>query len=164
VRKFVRYGLIAFGIVGAIPVIGELILLYDRSGELRWVGFTDLTVEFVVTDAETGRPIESAEILGYPEGGGPPGAEPIRWITDQNGVARGEVRRMCSGKQSRLQRTDTFNVHSPPWYLLVSAPGYEGAGPSHLNEPGGLFRGVAVRTGPGQSAMTVPIALRKSVP
>jgi hypothetical protein len=157
VRKTVRYVLIVLGVVAVVAVI------YDRSDIVRWVGSTNLTVEFVVTDSDTGEAIAGTEILAYP-GDGYPNEIPLRLITDRDGVARWEGKRTSGGTSSGLRFTDTFSVHLPDWMLVVSAPGYQQPDVSYVNEPGGPFRGKAVETGPNHWRLVVPIALRKSEP
>ena len=45
-----------------LGMLAVLVVLYDRSVRIRGVGGADVTVEFVVTDAESGEPINGARI------------------------------------------------------------------------------------------------------
>jgi hypothetical protein len=49
----------------ALPL---LVWGYDRYRLIKWVGGTDLEVEFVVTDVESGDPIPEARIEVHSEG------------------------------------------------------------------------------------------------
>src|SRR6266487_4248331 len=54
-------------VIGILVVLTLLYLVVAM--ETHWVGRTDLTVEFVVTDAETGEPIRGADISIQSYGG-----------------------------------------------------------------------------------------------
>ena len=135
---------------------------YDRMLTYRWVGSTDLTVEFVVVDAETRQPIDGADIAAIEPG--KPRADPIRWTTDRDGIAQWEGKTWVSGRQSGLLLTDTCSIGRPDWLLCVDAPGYEKQEPGGLNESASPFRGTVVQAGPAQSKLVVPIALHRSQP
>jgi hypothetical protein len=75
-------GLLALGL--GLPALG--LLVYDRLSFIRWIGPTELTIEFVVKDADSGKPIEGAELHAVdPESSKLPA---ILLISDQDGVAR----------------------------------------------------------------------------
>jgi hypothetical protein len=48
--------------VSLIGVIGLLVWGYDRSQTVKWIGSTNLAVEFIVTDAHSGLPIPGARV------------------------------------------------------------------------------------------------------
>jgi hypothetical protein len=157
VRKPWRIGLIA-GVVIALGV-----LIYDRCPVIVWVGSTDLTIEFVVTDADTGQPVEDADVLI--RGRTRHESEDREWQlkTDRGGIARGFAKgQTCVGRESRLRFTDTYHVYPAEWVVRVKAAGYAETDPLDLHEP--PFRTAARRNGPHQALLVVPIALRKSAP
>jgi hypothetical protein len=157
VRKSLRIGLICLGVVAAVAVI------YDRFPIIVWVGSTDLTVEFVVTDADTGQPVEGADVLIL--GRTRHEREDREWQlkTDRSGIARGVVQdQTCVGRESGLRFTDTYHVYPVEWVVRVKAPGYAETEPLDLHQP--PFRTAAMRNGPRQALLVVPIALRKSAP
>ena len=152
-----RYTLLATGLIG----LG--VLIFDQCPVIVWVGSTDLTVEFVVRDADTGQSIEGVDLLI--RGRTRLEREEREWQlkTDRNGVARGLAEsHRCVGRQSRLRFTDTYHVYPVEWVVSVKAPGYEEVEPLNLSEP--PYRSAAVRSGPHQALLVVPIALRKSAP
>src|SRR5947207_2815681 len=136
VSKGIRYLLVGLALV-ALAVV-----LYDRTHIIRWVGSTELTVEFVVTNADTGQPIDGAEIVATnPEN---QRELPLRWKTDRDGVARWSGQTTCAGAQSGLRFTDTYSVRPSPWFVSVTAPGYQNLEPTWLYEVGGPVRPKAV--------------------
>lgn len=66
-RNSVRRRLRLLCVVGIATVL--MLLLFGASQGIYWVGQTDLTVEFVITDADTGKPIEGAGITVHSYGG-----------------------------------------------------------------------------------------------
>jgi len=146
-----------------------LLMALALSWEIRWAGYTDLTVEFVLTDAHTGAPIHGAELAVVNYGGLDGDGQRMRrdrieserfaLQTDDNGFAsRVATRTMCSGYSSRLTPfRDTFAAAIPEWQVTVRAPGYRASEERHLGE---LRDARTVeRTGPGQSRLVVPIQL-----
>lgn len=127
---------------------------------IRWVGSTDVTIEFVITDADTGDPIEGAEVSvrATEDSSTESGEHLFSLRSDQHGSAR-YLRRdnRCGGARSRLGLTDTFAVYPPDWRVEVSAPGNVPAEPFVV----GNHPRRSERTGPGQSRMLIPVALRK---
>ena len=108
----------------AIPLAA---LGFDRVVRVCWVGYTDLEIEFIVTEADTRQPIRGAEITVLSEGGFYSEREEkqFKLETDHEGRARRVCHdSMCFGTQSGLCLTDTYVVHLPGWYIQVSAPGY----------------------------------------
>src|SRR5438477_9684943 len=77
-------------LAGAIVAVPLLAWGYDQLQTMTWVGHTDLEVEFVVTDAETGVAIESATITVNSEGGfcREEGEKSFTLNTDSRGVAQ----------------------------------------------------------------------------
>jgi hypothetical protein len=127
-----------------------------------WVGGTDLEVEFVVTDAATGEPVEAAEIAIVSEGGLYRERDEQQFVlrTDREGVARRVCHEaMCSGTRSGLRFTDTYRVHLPWWYFEVSAPGYGSTEPAYLDSP--EYGRQVRRVSPGVSKVVVNIRVRK---
>jgi hypothetical protein len=103
-----------------------------------WLGSTDLEIEFVITDADSGQPVEAAELLVYEYGGFYREAQAEREFTltaDSEGIIRSVCHDdWCIGKTSGLRFTDTYHVYLPEWRLQVSAPGYEASNRVWLRE------------------------------
>ncbi len=144
-------------------LVGLALWFLNNIQRLHWVGYTDLTVEFVVTDAETGQPIEGADLSIHSEGGFYEDRTTHDFVlkTDKEGIARHVCRNsMCFGTSSRWFSPDTFVVHLPWWFIGTTAPGFQKAEPFFLDETQ-YIRAVR-RAGPGQARLTVPISLHKS--
>lgn len=104
---------------------------------IQWVGSTDLDVEFVVSDADTGGPVAGASVEIDQEAGGfchDWDAKHFRLVTGPDGVvSRRCLSCMCFGTKSMWK--DSFVVHLPDWTFAVSAEGYVPTGPIELDEP-----------------------------
>src|SRR4051794_20826931 len=88
-----RYILPLIVCLGCFAVLGLLVWGIDRSQTIKWVGGADLSVEFVVTDADSGQPIPNARVNIFCEGGFYDGAEEDFKVafdirTDDAGIAR----------------------------------------------------------------------------
>jgi hypothetical protein len=97
------------------------------SQTVAWVGDKDLDVRFVVTDAETGKPISGAQVHILQVGGGfcdkcQEEKEFILTTGPDGSVNYSCGKCMCFGKSG--WRIDTFGIHLPTWVLNVSADGY----------------------------------------
>ena len=135
---------------------------YDRAYMIMWVGSTDLTVEFAVTDADTDHPIPGARVEIDSQGGfyEERDKQIFALVADEGGVARKECREsMCFGTQSALRFTDTYVVHMPFWYFRVVAEGYEPTEWEYIDDTE-LVRKVQ-RTGPRKARLVVPVSLHK---
>lgn len=142
----------------ALPL---LVWGYDRLLMTRWVGDTDLEVEFVVTDSVTGGPVPRARVEIQSEGGfyAEDFKQDFTLTGDDSGVARKEcLHSMCFGTQSQLRFTDTFAVHLPFWRYRVVAGGYHSTEWIELGLP--QARQVQ-RAGHGKAKLVVPVALRR---
>jgi hypothetical protein len=151
---------VAAVVAGLAPL---LVLWFDRSQTIAWVGFNDLEVVFVVTDARTGAPVPGARVEVHSEGGLYEERDPQDFVLTADGA--GEARKvcrnsMCFGTQSWLRRTDTYAVHLPDWYFRVSAPGYQAAESVYLDTIG--FRRLARRAGPGKAQLVVRVPLERT--
>jgi hypothetical protein len=94
-----------------------------------WVGFRDLEVTFVVTDAETGDLIAGAQIdIPKNEPSFCSDCEgPYTLVTDTQGSVRRTAKHcMCFGYSGRswFRRLETYGSHAPDWEFQVSSPGY----------------------------------------
>jgi hypothetical protein len=109
---------------------------------LLWVGNGDLEVEFVVVDADTGAPVEGAEVTVDAIGEWHAGADKEREAggftlrTDGSGSAR----RVCRdtkvvGEDSALGFTNHRSVYMPYWSFHVSAPSYLTSEAAILDQP-----------------------------
>lgn len=151
-------------LAGAIAV-PLLVWGFDRVQMIRWVGSTDLEVEFTVIDAATGNPIHGARIEVQSEGGFYVERDKQEFVlvAGPEGVARKVCQRsMCFGTQSGLRFTDTFVVHLPWWQFRVVADGYEPRERTELDGPE-YVRQVR-RAGPGKAKLVVPVSLHKLHP
>ena len=162
-RKRILYLLLA--VAACVPAV---CLLFPT---VMWVGNTNLTVEFAVTDAETGKPIEGADLAitsygGFNEDGSrlrktERQEEELTLKTDVSGSAEYVCRdSMCFGTRSPLRFTDTFCVHLPQWRVAAKATGYEATEPFWVDVP--PYLSAVKKTGNGQSKVVVPIALHKA--
>jgi hypothetical protein len=132
---------------------------------------TDLTVEFVVTDAATGEPIQGAELLILSYGGLNDDGhrlareklerEDLKLTTDDGGsasyICRGSL---CFGRSSLFR--NTYWVHLPSWYVTVKRAGYLPNETFFLDEL--PHRRAVKQVGPQQAKVVVPLALHKSRP
>ena len=147
--------------VGCVPLI---VIGCDRIQSVRWVGTTDLTVEFVVMDAVTGEPVHGARIEVQSEGGvyAEDTKQDFVLVADPKNEARKICRdSMCFGSRSGLGFTDTFTVHLPWWHFRALADSYEPSGWTYLDVP--EFGRRTVRDGVGKSKLIVQVPLRKEV-
>lgn len=153
--RYILYG------IGLFLVLGVVLLL---TKETVWVGHTDLSVEFVVTDAENGQPIDGAEVSVHAIEGWEDRVErKFHLRTPPDGIARDVSRRcMCSGRTGYYTSLDTWSVKMPSWRVSVVATGYRPCEPFLLREHPG--RASAQRTAPGQSKVVIPVTLKKSRP
>ena len=155
--KTVRKVLLVAGLLG----LG--VLIYDAMGKIAWVGSTELMIEFVVTDADTGQPLERAELEVYDEVPARGHDSFFRLTTDSDGRARQERRRMTAGRQSNLRLLyDSRSVNIPSWRIVCAAPGYKRSEPFWL--PESTHRHNVERLGPERDRLVVLIALRNSAP
>ena len=151
--------LVLFG----LAVIPLTVWGYDRAFTVHWVGHTDLEIEFVVTDATTGHPVEGAEVAVRPDGGLYQERDEAAFAlrTDAAGTARRVCHSsMCFGTQSGLGFTDTYVVHLPWWDVRVSAAGCEPVGNFFLDVPEYVRQ--VERVGPRAAKLVVQVSLRKS--
>jgi hypothetical protein len=157
-----RFGLLL--LATTCPVLGLAAWGFDRSQTIRWVGATHLDVQFLVTDADSGQPVQGACIHVWSEGGFYDGA----WEKDRGKLfelrtdAAGRVCRecrnnRCSGTQSRLRFTNSYNVTIPSWSLRVSAEGYQPSTWVDLE-----YAGKCVRAGPERDVLMVHVVLKKT--
>jgi hypothetical protein len=149
--------------VFALAAIPLAVCVFDRAQRIYWVGSTDLEVEFVVTDAASGQPVEAAELLVYEEVGLYREARhgTFTLVTDEDGIARRICHdNMCSGTDSGLAFTHTYHVAWPDWLIQVSATGYE---PS---EPVGLWdvreKCQQQHVGPRHDKLTVRLSVQRT--
>jgi hypothetical protein len=148
-----------------VAAVGLLSLFFLLSSlrTIAWVGSKDLEVEFVVSDAGTGQPIPGALVRFYnphPSGlcGGEYREAQFSRVADGDGRITLFCREcMCSGQQN--WHRDTFAIHVPAWYILVSATGYEA---SELAELDGLRRQSQLQRGVEIARVVFEIKLRRS--
>jgi hypothetical protein len=148
---------ICFSGVAAVS-IGVFAL--DRCQRICWVGHTDLEIQFVVTEAGTGEPVEAAEIAVFSEGGFYQEREEKQFIlaSNRDGTANRTCHNsMCVGTQSGLRFTDTYAVHLPWWYFQVSAPGYQATDWTDLDSQ--EYQRQVQRAGPMKAKLVVPVIL-----
>ncbi len=144
-----------------VPLLAAV--LWDRGQTIRWSGTSTLTVEFVVTDAETGQPVEGAAILIYDEMDSRHNEPPKpRAKTDRDGMARViSPHQRTGGRESGLRFTNTHYISVPVWHVWFAAPGFVETWPLSIEQD---YRGAATRTGPRQAKLIIPVALRKVRP
>jgi hypothetical protein len=151
-----------------VLLLPPVVSLIDRAGIIYWVGGTNLLVEFIVSDDETGAPIKGAEIRVFSEGGLYHEAnkqdEVFTLTTDANGIARRVCEEsLCFGTQSTFRLTDTYHVHLPWWRVKASAPSYA---PSNawieIDTPEN--HRVVEHAGRNSDRLIVPLTLKKQSP
>jgi hypothetical protein len=147
---------------GIVLVLFVLCLPFLQT--IKWVGGTDLEIEFVVADAETAQPIPGATIHIRAEEGGFCKERDKQEFTLKTD-AEGRVRRlcedcMCFGTSGPF--TDTFAVHLPYWQFQVSAAGYTDSDWIDID----TFRGLARRGQHGidPARLLVSTELQKALP
>ena len=135
---------------------------YDRLNTTFWVGNTDLTVEFVVADSQTGRPVSGAKVdVEYSDGYyGQANQPPVHWTANENGLASEVLGCQIFGTASGLGFTDEFTVENPVWRYRVVADGYEPSGWLRLDTAANRQQPRLI--GPRRSLIRVPIFLRKT--
>jgi hypothetical protein len=140
---------------------------YDASQVMKWIGGTDLTVEFHVVDADSGAPVPNAEIRIHCESGFYDGAEKELYRSfvlraDELGIATRVCRdNWCIGTTSRLCFTDTRSIYTPRWHIHARANGYQPSSPFDMAEE---YHGKkSVREAPTRDRLTVRIELKPAV-
>ena len=128
--------------------------------KMTWVGSTDVAIQFVVTDAETGVPIPNAVIRVHAETGGfceECDEREFKVQTDQSGTGTHVCKRcMCYGSESVFE--NTFGVHLPEWCYRAKASGYAA---SDLEFLGTEEHHKSVRRSKPNATVTVPVRLSK---
>lgn len=127
----------------------------------KWVGSTDVAIQFVVIDTETGEAIPNAVIEVNAEQGGfceDPGVPEFTFQADESGtVTHLSKRCMCFGSKSVFE--DTFVSYLPPWRYRASAPGYVASDFEFLEA---WENSKNVRRGKPYATLSLRIRLRKS--
>jgi hypothetical protein len=123
-----------FFLAGSLILVA--LVLVPAMEPIHWVGGTDLEIEFIVTDAVTGRPINGATIKVKSQGGFcPEGGKPrFSLVTD----ADGSVKRLCKDCMcfgTSGWNIDTYAVHLPWWFYQVTAEGYSPTQWTELDVP-----------------------------
>jgi hypothetical protein len=146
-------------ILGAI-LIALGLLLIPAMQTVAWVGHTNLEVEFVVTDADTGQPIKGATIHVQAEEGGfceEREKQQFSLVTNEEGTAKRLCKHcMCFGTSG--WNIDTFAVHLPWWFYRVTAESYAPTELTELDVPENVHQ--VQRTKPA-AKLVVPISLVK---
>ncbi|WP_152050899.1 hypothetical protein [Tautonia marina] len=145
-----------------VALLGLTFLLFDYGS--HWVGHTDLRAVFVVTDADSGRPVPSAAIEFRSEGGGFCAEDREASLYSRQADASGKLVRewsdcMCFGTKSL--RKDTFAVHLPWLWFRASAPGYVASEWAYLD---GQPYHRALKRGKGLATLHVKLSLRRTPP
>lgn len=145
-------------ILAAILIAGVGLLL-PSTQRVRWVGSTDLEIEFVVTDALTQEPINGATVDVHSDGGFCAEREKDRFalVTDGDGSVKRLLKGcMCFGTSG--WNIDTFVVHLPWWFYQVSADGYSVAAWTELDIPANVRK---VQRGSPAARLVMSIKLDK---
>jgi hypothetical protein len=143
----IAVGTILLGIAGTVRV-------------LEGHGQTEVEVEFLVTDAETGEPIPGAPVDVRGPEVEPDGSQEgeVRLVTDEAGMARRRCRCAWYGERGWLR--SSFTIVLPGWVFRASAPGYEPGPEMRFTEE----QGRQSRRQGSSRAFTVPIPLHKLPP
>lgn len=135
---------------------------YDHFQTTQWASKTDLEVEFVVTEADSGAPIPGARVEVQSQGGFYDEKEKQEFAlaADSEGTARKECRNsLTSGTRSGLRFTDTSSVNLPWWKYRVSAAGFKTSEWTNIDVPD--FRKKVQPDGPHKSKLVVEVSLSK---
>ena len=143
-----------------IVLVGLFVLLVPALSVAHWSGHTDLEVQFLVTDFETGQPIPHATVHIVELEEGPADVQPASFslTTDQNGDARRMLKNCSWGGRSGLLE-DTFSVYLPYWMYHASSAGYANSQDSLLHQP---EIASTVKRGPPFATVLVPIQIKKA--
>jgi hypothetical protein len=146
-------------VLDPIAVVLLLLIWPAFFQTVRWVGSTDLEVEFVVVNATTGVPVPGATIDVHSEGGIYEERQPqdFALVTGPDGRAM----RLCQGCQcfgTSGWNIDTYVVHLPWWHYRVSARGYCPTELTELDVPANVRK---VRRGKPAAKLLVEVPLRK---
>jgi hypothetical protein len=155
VSQFWRAFIFVAGIVVAIGLFGSV------GTTTYWVGQTDLQIEFVVTDADTRRPIGGATVHVHSELGFclEKDGQDFTMKTDAEGrIIRLYHHCMSGGRESWIRKT--WGVSLPLWMFHATAPGF--ADGEKIDLRARYHRQVRRGDG-GPATLVVPIALRKQV-
>lgn len=142
------------------------VYLIDRSQTMKWVGVTNLDLDFLVIDADTQDPIPNARVEifsngGFYDGGDEEDQKTFDLRTDATGVARRRCgNNRCIGTQSRLLFTDTYHVYTPMWRVRALALGHEPSPWVWLYDE---YRGKAIHEALQSDRLVVEISLKKVV-
>lgn len=150
-------------LVVVLLVVVVLLLLAPLTQTICWVGYTDLEVEFVVSDDEDERPIQGATVSIFAQKGGfcdEREEQQFSLTTDSEGVAK-RVARGCMCFGTKNWRLDTFAFHLPYWWFRASAPGYVTSKSEFLDDMETMKYARQVRRGEGMAHLTVRIRLRR---
>jgi hypothetical protein len=145
--------------LATLPVAAGLFLILGRGA--HWVGRTDLRIEIVVTDADTGSPIEGATIHVQTESGGfcreQDGPDFAMAVGRDGSVSRLYHQCMCFGTKTLMR--DSWSVHLPSWAFWATAPGYMDGDVTDLGRSHHRVR----RGHGGPATLVVPVALHRAV-
>jgi hypothetical protein len=117
--------------------IGAIALLLPGEQRIHWVGSKDLDIRFLVAAAESGRPIEGAQISVHQECSSLcencAGHTDFELTAGTDGTAVYHCGAcMCGGTKG--PSIDTFFIHLPSWYFWASADGFEASAITYLDE------------------------------
>jgi hypothetical protein len=144
---------------GSLAFLFLVAIFLPPRRSIAWVGSTDLDVEFVISDADTGRPIAGAAVDIEQEEGGfcsDKDAKQFRLVTGPDGTATHRLGCMSFGITSTWK--DSFSVHLPHWTFVVSADGYRPSEPVELDQP--LYERQVERR-QGSARLRVPVTIKQ---
>jgi hypothetical protein len=150
--------IIIAGLICAFVLVAAVLL--PALQVAKWVGHTDVDIQFRVIDSETHAPIAAATIYIAPQEGLPfdeQTREAFSIVTDDNGLAaRMATGCMCAGSKGMFE--DTFFPSLPPWTYQVKAEGYEDSAKLQL-----VTRENAnnAKRGPPHATVVIPVSLHK---
>jgi hypothetical protein len=143
---------VVLGIVAALPPLAH---------SIKWVGRTDLEVQFVIIDASTGQPVPNANVFVRAEPGTLYESNDSREFTiTTNNI--GQAKHLCRNRRSWGSESafeDTFAVELPSWWFHVTATGYVDTAPAYLDA---LENRRAVKRGTSIATIEVRIPLQKA--
>lgn len=144
-------------------MIAGLCLLLKFAQPGAWVGVSDLEIECIVTDAETGQPIPGAVVDVEQAKGGFLSCDCKEEKFSLTMDANGSVKRMyerCTTTGTERFFMSSFHIRPPEWNYRAIAQGYTPSEWNELARDNGILP--HVKRGPPFARLLVPIKLTKS--
>lgn len=148
-------------ILAVIALLGTGISILVGTSTTRWVGHTDVTVRFVVTDAATGAHLPGALVhinTDTPESRPDPETPQFILTTDARGEAEYQFHQIrCSGGRGLFEIS--YNLALPYWDIHATCTQYEPEKEVRLVSPETQRQ---VKPGARDRVISIPIRLARA--